>query len=139
MIKDGYVSYDDVYATSQLTSGRQSRNFRTEANIKNELSSIWSKQDWEVSEIGYGMWGMGSCSSGSDDENRSGHFNYAVDLGCNFFDTAWGYGAGHSESLLGRLVRANAEKKLYTATKIPPKNMQWPCVLRDYTGRDFST
>src|SRR5947209_10651723 len=81
--------------------------------------------DWQVSDIGYGMWGMGSWS-GSDDEESLRSLQLAVDLGCNFFDTAWGYGAGHSESLLGRLVHAKPEKKLYTATKIPPKNMQWP-------------
>jgi aryl-alcohol dehydrogenase-like predicted oxidoreductase len=50
----------------------------------------------------------------------------AVELGCNFFDTAWAYGSGHSEGLLGRLIRQNPEKKLYTATKIPPKNRAWP-------------
>ena len=50
----------------------------------------------------------------------------AVDLGCNFFDTAWGYGEGRSERLLGQLVRANPGQRLYTATKIPPKNWQWP-------------
>jgi aryl-alcohol dehydrogenase-like predicted oxidoreductase len=49
-----------------------------------------------------------------------------VDLGCNFFDTAWHYGSGHSERLLGELVRQNPGKKLYVATKIPPKNLTWP-------------
>ena len=58
--------------------------------------------------------------------NRLRSLQRAVDLGCNFFDTAWAYGDGHSESLLGRLVRANPAKRLYTATKIPPKNFQWP-------------
>jgi aryl-alcohol dehydrogenase-like predicted oxidoreductase len=50
----------------------------------------------------------------------------AVDMDCNFFDTAWAYGRGKSESLLGQLVRANKDRKLYTATKIPPKNFKWP-------------
>ena len=85
----------------------------------------FGRTDWQVSDIGYGMWGMGSWS-GSEDEESLRSLQLAVDLGCNFFDTAWGYGAGHSESLLGRLVHANPEKNLYTATKIPPKNMQWP-------------
>jgi aryl-alcohol dehydrogenase-like predicted oxidoreductase len=49
-----------------------------------------------------------------------------VELGCNFFDTAWGYGAGHSEGLLGKLVRAHPDKTLYTASKVPPKNLKWP-------------
>lgn len=89
---------------------------------------------WMVSEIGYGMWGMGSWS-GSNDEESLEALQHAVDLGCNFFDTAWGYGAGRSEGLLGQLVRANPEKKLYTATKVPPKNFQWPS-RREFTLDD---
>jgi len=80
---------------------------------------------WEVSEIGYGMWGMGGWTGSNDDESQAS-LQHAVERGCNFFDTAWAYGEGHSEGLLGQLVRANPEKKLYTATKIPPKNRQWP-------------
>jgi aryl-alcohol dehydrogenase-like predicted oxidoreductase len=80
---------------------------------------------WEVSEIGYGMWGMGGWT-GSDDAESMTSLQRSVELGCNFFDTAWGYGAGHSEGLLGQLVRANPGQKLYTATKIPPKNRRWP-------------
>jgi aryl-alcohol dehydrogenase-like predicted oxidoreductase len=78
-----------------------------------------------VSEMGYGMWGMGGWT-GSDDDESLRSLQRAVDLGCNFFDSAWGYGEGHSEGLLGQLVRANPDKKLYTATKMPPKNMIWP-------------
>lgn len=91
----------------------------------------FGRTGWRVSEIGYGMWGMGGWS-GSDDEQSARSLQLAVDLGCNFFDTAWGYGAGHSEGLLGDLVRANADKRLYTATKIPPKNFKWPS-RRGYT------
>ena len=47
-------------------------------------------------------------------------------LGCNFFDTAWGYGDGRSEQMLGRLVRNHPDKELYVATKVPPKNRKWP-------------
>src|SRR2546430_13444972 len=56
----------------------------------------------------------------------------AVDLGCNFFDTAWAYGEGRSEQILGKVLRANAGKRLYVATKIPPKNLKWPS-RRDFT------
>ena len=65
------------------------------------------------------MWGLAGWS-GSQDEESFSSMQYAVDSGCNFFDTAWGYGEGKSEKLLGELVRANKEKKIYTATKIPP-------------------
>src|SRR4249920_1829983 len=80
---------------------------------------------WSVSEVGYGMWGMGSWSGSDDDESMSS-LERAVDLGCNFFDTAWAYGQGHSERLLGRLLRARPESRLYSATKIPPRNLKWP-------------
>jgi len=91
----------------------------------------FGRTGWMVSEVGYGMWGMGGWK-GSDDAESLASLQLSVDLGCNFFDTAWGYGAGHSEGLLGEIVRANAGKKLYTATKIPPKNSIWPS-RREFT------
>ena len=86
----------------------------------------FGRTGWQVSEIGYGMWGMGGAWKGSDDAEALTSLQRALDLGCNFFDTAWGYGAGHSEGLLGQLVRANPGHQLYTATKLPPKNFKWP-------------
>ena len=80
---------------------------------------------WQVSEMGYGMWGVAGWT-GSDDAESIQSLQAAVDLGCNFFDTAWAYGNGHSEELLGRLLRANPAKRIYAATKIPPKNQKWP-------------
>ena len=80
---------------------------------------------WSVSEIGYGMWGLAGWT-GSDDDETAASLERAVELGCNFFDTAWAYGNGHSEHLLGRLVRNHPEKELYVATKVPPKNFKWP-------------
>jgi aryl-alcohol dehydrogenase-like predicted oxidoreductase len=85
----------------------------------------FGKTGWQVSEVGYGMWGMGGWT-GSDDEDSRRSLSRAVELGCNFFDTAWAYGNGRSERLLGELVRAHPDKRLYTATKIPPKNRKWP-------------
>ncbi|HEY6386251.1 MAG TPA: aldo/keto reductase [Candidatus Acidoferrum sp.] len=94
---------------------------------------------WKVSEIGYGMWGMAGWT-GSEDKESLASLQCSVDLGCNFFDTAWAYGDGHSEQLLGKILRANLsnaavggpDKKLYVATKIPPKNRCWP------SRREFS-
>ena len=85
----------------------------------------FGKSGWQVSDIGYGMWGLAGWS-GSDDEESLKSLSRAVELGCNFFDTAWGYGEGHSEHLLGQLVRAHPNQKLYVASKIPPKNFKWP-------------
>jgi len=94
----------------------------------------FGRTGWQVSEIGYGMWGMGGWT-GSDDAESMAALQRSVELGCNFFDTAWAYGAGHSERLLGDLVRANRGTELYTATKIPPKNFKWPS-RREYTLDD---
>ncbi|MDD5368271.1 MAG: aldo/keto reductase [Anaerolineaceae bacterium] len=85
----------------------------------------FGRTGWQVSEIGYGMWGIGEWS-GSEDAESMRSLERAVELGCNFFDTAWSYGDGHSERLLGQLLQVRPEQKLYTATKIPPKNRQWP-------------
>ena len=85
----------------------------------------FGRAGWMVSEIGYGMWGMGGWS-GSDDRESSESLRRAVELGCNFFDTAWAYGEGRSEALLGGLVREYPDRRVYTASKIPPKNRQWP-------------
>jgi aryl-alcohol dehydrogenase-like predicted oxidoreductase len=78
-----------------------------------------------VSEIAYGLWGM-SGWSGSDDRESLESLQLAVDLGCNFFDTAWAYGNGKSDGLLGEIIVRNKDKRLYAASKIPPKNLQWP-------------
>jgi len=94
----------------------------------------FGRMGWQVSEIGYGMWGMGEWT-GSDDEQSLRSLQRAIDLGCNFFDTAWAYGDGHSEHLLGEILRANPDKKLFTATKIPPKNRIWPS-RREFTLDD---
>jgi len=94
----------------------------------------FGRTGWNVSEIGYGMWGMAGWS-GSEDAESLASLQRAVDLGCNFFDTAWAYGDGHSETLLGEVLRANPGKKLYTATKVPPKNRQWPA-RREYSLDD---
>ena len=80
---------------------------------------------WPVSEIGYGMWGLAGWS-GSDDSESLESLHRSIELGCTFFDTAWGYGKGHSESILGRVVREHPGKNLVVATKLPPKNFRWP-------------
>lgn len=85
----------------------------------------FGRTGWQVSEVGYGMWGMAGWTGSADDESFTS-LDRAIALGCNFFDTAWAYGDGHSERLLGATLRRHPEKRLYVATKIPPKNRRWP-------------
>jgi len=82
---------------------------------------------FEVSDIGYGLWGMSGWSGSSDRESLAS-LQQAVDHGCNFFDTAWAYGEGHSDELLGEIIAKNKGKRLYAASKIPPKNRRWPAL-----------
>ncbi len=83
------------------------------------------KTGWKVSEVGFGCRGLGGWWGPRDDAQAREALRRALDLGVNFFDTAYVYGEGHSERLVGSVLR-RAKKKSYLATKVPSKNMQWP-------------
>jgi len=93
----------------------------------------FGRTGWKVSEIGYGMWGLAGWT-GSDEKETMQSLHRAVELGCNFFDTAWAYGDGKSEQILAKVLKeyknnagaGGPDKHLYVATKIPPKNRRWP-------------
>jgi aryl-alcohol dehydrogenase-like predicted oxidoreductase len=89
------------------------------------LDRTFPRTAWQIAEIGYGMWGMGGWT-GSDDAESLASLDRAVGLGCTFFDTAWVYGNGRSETLLGETLRRHRDQRLYVATKVPPKNLRWP-------------
>ena len=80
---------------------------------------------WAVSEVGYGLWGMGGWT-GSDDAESIASLHRSIELGCNFFDTALAYGDGKSERLLAQVLAAHRDKELFVATKVPPMNGKWP-------------
>jgi aryl-alcohol dehydrogenase-like predicted oxidoreductase len=85
----------------------------------------FGRTGWKVSEIGYGMWGLASWT-GSEQKEVDASLDLAVQRGCNFFDTAWAYAEGLSERIALRMIKRHAGKRLYIATKIPPKNFIWP-------------
>jgi aryl-alcohol dehydrogenase-like predicted oxidoreductase len=90
------------------------------------LYRTFGRTGFEVSEIGYGAWGIGrSMWIGAEDRESLRALERAIDLGVNFIDTALAYGDGHSEKLVGDLVRKRRER-IYVATKAPPKNLLWP-------------
>jgi aryl-alcohol dehydrogenase-like predicted oxidoreductase len=110
----------------------------------------FGRTGWQVSEVGYGMWGMAGWTGSADQESFTS-LDRAIGLGCNFFDTAWAYGDGHSEKLLGATLKRHPERQLYVATKIPPKNRKWPArpeypladvfppdYIRDYTEKSLA-
>lgn len=84
------------------------------------------RTNWDVSEVGYGAWGIGGAMwIGASDKESFAALHRAVELGVNFFDTALVYGNGRSEQLVGKIARESAGK-IYIATKVPPKNRLWP-------------
>lgn len=84
----------------------------------------FGKTPWNVSEIGFGAWGIGKNWWGTtDDVNSIEALEKAWELGVNFFDTAYVYGDGHSEQIISKVLHG---KDAIIATKIPPKNSEWP-------------
>jgi len=83
------------------------------------------KTKLSVSEIGHGLWGMGDWKDSNDSESLE-TMQMSLEKGCNFFDSAWSYGSGHSDQLLGKLIKNNPSARIITASKIPPKNLKWP-------------
>src|SRR5438270_8019277 len=89
----------------------------------------------EVSDVAHGLWGMSGWSGSDDDESLSA-LQLSVESGCNFFDSAWAYGEGKSDGLLGEVLARNAGKRIFAASKIPPLNRKWPAA--EAYGKTFS-
>ncbi len=81
-----------------------------------------------VSTVGYGAWAIGgSMWGGPRDAEAVPALEKALDLGVTLIDTALVYGDGHSEELVGRVLKARkAWDQVLVATKVPPKNLEWP-------------
>ena len=110
---------------SQCQNPEQSEEIKFQNQKRTMKYRRFGRTGWQVSEIGYGMWGLAGWTGGESSEIEQA-LHDAVEKGCNFFDTAWGYGEGRSEQILGNLIKDFKERKLYAATKIPPKNRKWP-------------
>jgi aryl-alcohol dehydrogenase-like predicted oxidoreductase len=84
------------------------------------------KTGLEISEVGYGAWGIGGKQwKGHTDDESLAALQRALELGLNFIDTALAYGDGHSEKLVGGVVK-HAPHPVFLATKVPPMNRVWP-------------
>lgn len=80
----------------------------------------------EVSEIGFGAWGIGKAWWGETDDRLSIRaLLRAFERGVNFIDTAYAYGDGHSERLIAKAFQEYRER-VTVATKIPLKTSGWP-------------
>jgi aryl-alcohol dehydrogenase-like predicted oxidoreductase len=91
-----------------------------------------------ISEIGFGAWGIGGGWGNRDDQQAQYALDCALELGINFFDTALGYGDGHSERLIGKAITGKRDK-VVIATKIPPKTYRWPVLPDQPVTETFPT
>jgi aryl-alcohol dehydrogenase-like predicted oxidoreductase len=70
----------------------------------------FGRTGWQVSEIGFGAWGIGGGAwGGADDAESMAALHAALDAGITFFDTADVYGDGRSERLISRLRHERSE------------------------------
>ena len=90
----------------------------------------FGKYSFNTSEIGFGAWAIGGSWGPQADADSLAALHRALDLGCNFIDTAAGYGDGRSEKLIARVLRERAvagrKEKVFVATKTPPAPGLWP-------------
>ena len=79
-------------------------------------------QDLKLSALGMGT--MRLPVIGGDDANidtaaAEKMVDYALENGVNYFDTAWGYHNGNSETVIGQALSRHPRDKFYLATKFP--------------------
>jgi aryl-alcohol dehydrogenase-like predicted oxidoreductase len=75
---------------------------------------------WKVSQIGFGAWAIGGEWENQSEDDSINALHRALDLGCNFIDTARVYGSGKSERLIAQVLRERRDVSVFVATKVPP-------------------
>jgi diketogulonate reductase-like aldo/keto reductase len=86
-----------------------------------------------IPKVGFGTWRIGGDSYADPklDSVSLTALRTALEVGYTHFDTAEGYAAGHSEELVGRVVRETHTKRedLFITTKISPEHLQYEQVF----------
>src|SRR5271154_532095 len=119
-------SHSLQYLASYRTLVRRKPPQRRQRNMEHMRYRKLGRTNLELSEIGYGAWGIGGKQwLGGEDQASLQALHRSFELGLNLIDTALAYGDGHSEQLVGHVIRS-APHRIYVASKIPPKNRIWP-------------
>lgn len=88
----------------------------------------------QIPKVGFGTWTIGGDGSPEPSrDNRSIQaLVSAIELGYTHFDTAEGYAAGHSEELIGKVIRDMKipRESLFITSKVSPDHLQYDAVLR---------
>lgn len=62
---------------------------------------------------------IGSSDADIDEAQAKEMAEYAFEHGVNYFDTAWGYHDGNSETVMGKILKSFPRDKFYLASKFP--------------------
>lgn len=101
--------------------------------------ATFAKSSEKVSRLGFGCWGIGKTAwIGADDKQSKKLLLTAIEKGVTLFDTAYVYGRGHSERLVGEAEKISG-KKIFIASKIPSKKYEWPAYHASTLEDSFPT
>jgi aryl-alcohol dehydrogenase-like predicted oxidoreductase len=77
----------------------------------------FGRTGWKVAPIGFGAWAIGADWGDVSERDAEAALNEALDRGVDFIDTADVYGAGRSEKLIAKVLKARGAKDVIVATK----------------------
>ncbi len=77
----------------------------------------FGRTGWQVSEVGFGAWAIGSAWGQVSEEDALAALRAAIEQGVNFVDTADVYGDGRSERLISQTLKEFKDRRIYVATK----------------------
>jgi aryl-alcohol dehydrogenase-like predicted oxidoreductase len=86
-------------------------------------TTVLGRTGMQITRVGFGAWAIGGAgwafAWGAQDDGQSlAAMRYAIDRGVNWIDTAAVYGLGHSEELVGTLLRQlPSDARPYVFTK----------------------
>ena len=79
-------------------------------------------QDLKLSALGFGCMRLPTFDGDDarpNQEEAAKMIAKAMEAGVNYYDTAWGYHAGNSETVMGNILKEYPRDSFYLATKFP--------------------
>jgi len=96
----------------------------------------FGRTGWQVSEIGFGSWGIGADWGAVDDRDALAALNKALERGVRFIDTADVYGNGRAEKLIAQVLKSHTGKRPIVATKAGRRLN--PHIAAGYNGENLA-
>jgi diketogulonate reductase-like aldo/keto reductase len=89
-----------------------------------------------IPALGLGTWRMGGGMEAdrSQDEKYRQAIRAAIEMGYTHIDTAEMYGSGHTEEMIGHVIKGFDRERLFIATKVWSSNLRYRSVLKALEG-----